>query len=68
MDINCKQPCCNPPALTPERVMRSLAASIERDPNPQAYCKGATLSTNGMALLVDTPDGGQFLISIRQVG
>jgi hypothetical protein len=57
-----------PTTVTAERVMQSLAASIERDPNPQAYCKGATLSTSGTALLVDAPDGGQFIIEIRQVG
>lgn len=50
------------------RVALSILHSGERDPNPNAYLKGATVSQSGTALLIDTHDGGQFLVEVRQVG
>lgn len=58
---------------TPESMAAALLRAIERDPNPRATWKGAVLSEDGTALLIDVPDESgangarTFLLTVREV-
>jgi len=52
---------------TPKDMAVSLERTIRDDPNPRATWKGATRSTNGPSVLVDTDAGQTFVATIRNV-